>query len=40
MAKARVLTKSTGKGTPAIAEFEAYNDTTVGPPDRSLKPNE
>ena len=33
--KVRLLIKKTGNGSPAIAEFEAYNDTTLGPPART-----
>ena len=31
--KVRLLIKKTTNGTPCIAEFAAYNDTTSGPPD-------
>ena len=32
--KARLLIRKTTSGNPGIAEFEAYNDTTSGPPDQ------
>jgi hypothetical protein len=33
--KARLLVKRTASGNPGIAEFEAYNDTTSGPPEQA-----